>query len=280
MKKSPALSLIKLLVKLPSIVLRREEAASKPLLMAIRLSCQKTAAKSLVMTKWLAAFLFVLMPSAQAGENEIRQSLQNKFPDIGKLEHVVKTPYAGLYEVVIDGQLLYTDAQGQYMFTGSVIEVKGRRNLTEERSRQLFAIEFDKLPLDLAVKKVKGNGKRKLAYFTDPNCGYCKRLEKELNKIDDVTLYIFLYPVFQGSDEIVRNVYCAKDPVKTWDDLMLNGIAPASVSCKTPTDKVLALGKKLRVNGTPNLVFGDGVQTPGYLPAEDLEKRLSEAGKK
>ena len=230
--------------------------------------------------KWFVLFLLAWLPSAQAGENEIRQSLQSKLPNVGKLEHVVKTPYAGLYEVIINDQLLYTDAQGQYLFDGSVIDVKSRRDMTEERSRQLFAIEFDKLPLDLAVKKVKGNGKRKLAYFTDPNCGFCKRLEKELSKIDDVTLYVFLYPIFQGSDETVRNVYCAKDPVKAWDSLMLNGIKPAGASCKAPTDKVLALGKKLRVNGTPNLIFGDGTQVPGYLPAEELEKRLSETGKK
>jgi len=230
--------------------------------------------------KWLALFLLAWLPFAQAGENEIRQSLQSKLPNVGKLEHVVKTPYAGLYEVIINDQLLYTDAQGQYLFDGSVIDVKSRRDMTEERSRQLFAIEFDKLPLDLAVKKVKGNGKRKLAYFSDPNCGFCKRLEKELSKIDDVTLYVFLYPIFQGSDETVRNVYCAKDPVKAWDSLMLNGIKPAGASCKAPTDKVLALGKKLRVNGTPNLIFGDGTQVPGYLPAEELEKRLGEAGKK
>lgn len=232
------------------------------------------------LSKWLALFLLAWLSSAQAGENEIRQSLQNKLPNVGKLEHIVKTPYAGLYEVIVNDQLLYTDAQGQYLFDGSVIEVKSRRDVTEERRRQLFSIEFDKLPLDLAVKKVKGNGKRKLAYFTDPNCGFCKRLEKELSKIDNVTLYVFLYPMFQGSDEIVRNVSCAKDPVKAWDDLMLNGIAPAGASCKTPTDKVLALGKKLRVTGTPNLIFGDGMQVPGYLPAEELEKRLSEAGKK
>ena len=236
------------------------------------------SARNLVM--WFTMFLFVWISSAQAGENEIRQSLQNKFPNIGKLEHVVKTSYAGLYEVIIDDQLLYTDAQGQSLFSGNVIEVKSRRNLTEERSRQLFAVEFDKLPLELAIKKVKGNGKRKLAQFTDPNCGFCKRLEKEFTKVTDVTIYSFLYPVFQGSDEIVRNVYCAKDPVKAWDDLMLNGIAPASASCKTPIDSVLALGKKLRVNGTPNLIFGDGVQNPGYLPAEELEKRLGGADKK
>jgi len=231
-------------------------------------------------SKWLALPLFVLLSSAQAGENEIRLSLQNGFPSIGKLEHIVKTPYAGLYEVLIGDQLLYTDEQGQYLFDGSVIEVKNRNNLTEQRRSQLFAIDFDKLPLDLAIKKMKGNGKRKLAIFEDPNCGYCKRLEKELVKVNDVTLYFFLYPIFQGSDEVVRDVHCAEDPVKAWDDLMLNGIVPASASCKTPTEKVLALGKKLRVTGTPNLIFGDGTQVPGFLPAEELEKRLNKAGKK
>jgi thiol:disulfide interchange protein DsbC len=225
-------------------------------------------------------FLFVLLSSAQAGENEIRQSLQSKFPSIGKLVHVVKTPYTGLYEIIVDDQLLYTDAQGQYLFDGSVIDVKSRRNLSEERRRQLFAIEFDKLPFDLAIKKVKGNGKRKLAIFTDPNCGYCKRLEKELFKIDDVTLYFFLYPILQGSDEISRSVYCAKDPVKAWDDLMLGGVAPAHAVCNTPIEKIMALGKKYHVEGTPNLIFGDGMQVPGYLPAEELEKRLNGTGKK
>ena len=230
--------------------------------------------------KWLALLLFFTIATAHGGENEIRQSLQGKFPNIGKLEHIVKTPYAGLYEIVVDDQLLYTDVQGQYLFDGSVIDVKNRRNMTEERRRQLFAIEFDKLPLELALKKVKGNGKRKLAYFTDPNCGYCKRLERELAKINDVTLYLFLYPVLQGSDEIVRNVHCAKNPVRAWDDLMMSGIAPAHAVCNSPTDKVMALAKKHRVEGTPNLIFGDGMQIPGYLPAEELEKRLNGAGKK
>ena len=239
-----------------------------------------TAAKSLAMAKWAILSMFALLSCAHAGENEIRQSLQGRFSNIGKLEHVVKTPYAGLYEIIVGDQLLYTDEQGQYLFDGSVIEVKSRSDLTEQRRRQLFAIEFDKLPLNLAVKKVKGNGKRKLAYFTDPHCGFCKRLEKELTKVSDVTLYLFLYPILPGSDEIVRNVHCAKDPVKAWDDLMLNGIAPASASCKTPAEKVLDLGKKLRVTGTPNLIFGDGAQNPGYLPAEEMEKRLNEAGKK
>lgn len=227
------------------------------------------------MQKIIALLLLFAFSAAHAGETEIRQSLQSK---IGKLEHVVKTPYAGLYEIMVGDKVLYTDELGLYLFDGSVIDVKSRADLTEQRRRQLF--NFDKLPLELAVKRVKGNGRRKLAYFTDPQCGYCKKLEKELSKISDVTLYLFLYPIFPGSEEIVRNVRCAKDPAKTWDDLMLKGIAPANLSCKTPTDKVVAFGHERQVNGTPNLIFADGTQVPGYLPAEELEKHLNAAAKK
>lgn len=230
-------------------------------------------------SKWIVPVLLALLSSAHAGETEIRKSLQDKFPGIGKLEHVVKTPYAGLYEIVLDGQLLYTDEKGLYLFNGSIIETKSRRNLSDEKRRKLFAISFDKLPLNLAVKKVKGNGQRKMAYFTDPNCSFCKRLEKELAKVSDVTLYLFLYPIFPNSGEIVRNVLCAKDQVKAWDDLMLNDVAPPSANCETSTDKVLALGKELRINGTPNLVFGNGTQSPGYLPAEEIENNLNDTNK-
>jgi thiol:disulfide interchange protein DsbC len=223
----------------------------------------------------ITLFLSALLSIAHAGENEIRQSLQSKFPDIGKIEHVAKTPYAGLYEVVIDDRLMYTDAQGEYLFEGNVIETKSRRDLSEERRRVLFAIDFDKLPLDLAVKKVKGNGKRRMAIFTDPNCSFCKRLEKELSTVNNVTVYFFMYPIFPGSDEIVRNVLCSKTPVKAWDDWMLSGITPAKATCSTQTDKVLALGRKLHVNGTPNLVFANGIQVPGLLPAAELEKNLN-----
>ncbi|PIV15030.1 MAG: thiol:disulfide interchange protein [Gallionellales bacterium CG03_land_8_20_14_0_80_55_15] len=227
------------------------------------------------MKKIISLLLCCTFSLAHAGEAEIRQSLQSKFPGIGKLEHVAKTPYSGLYEVVVGEQLLYADEQGQYLFDGSIIEVKSRTDLTEQRRHALFAIDFNTLPLNLAVKKVKGNGQRKMAYFTDPNCGFCRKLEKELSQVNDVTLYLFMYPIFQGSAEIVRNVHCAKDPVKAWDELMLKGKAPATASCKTPTDQVMALAKKLRVNGTPNLIFADGTQVPGYLPAAELEKHLN-----
>jgi len=226
-----------------------------------------------------ALLLLILWSSAHAGENEIRRSLQSKFPGIGKIEHIVKTPYAGLYEVVIDDQLVYTDANGDYIFQGSVIDAKTRRDLSEERRRVLFAVDFDKLPLELAIKKVKGNGRRRLAIFTDPNCTYCRRLEKELSGVTDVTLYFFMYPIFPGSDEIVRNVLCSRNPVKTWDDWMLSNIAPAKAVCATQTEKVLALGQKLHVNGTPNLIFGSGIQAPGLLPLEELERNLNETRK-
>jgi thiol:disulfide interchange protein DsbC len=232
--------------------------------------------RSLTLLTWAALVLFTLMSYAHAGEKEIRQSLQSKFPNIGPLEHIVKTPYSGLYEVIADGQLWYADAKGEFLIEGNIIEAKTRRNLSEERRRVLFAIDFDKLPLELAIVKVKGNGKRKLAQFTDPNCGFCKRLEKELSQISDVTIYSFLYPIFPGSDVIVRNVLCSKNPVKAWDNWMLSGIAPAEASCDTPqTAQVKALGQKLRVNGTPNIIFGNGKQSPGYLPVAELEKNLS-----
>jgi len=231
------------------------------------------------MKKLFILFLLALISVAHAGEDEIRQSLLSKFPNIGKLDHIVKTPYAGLYEIVIGDELLYTDENGRYLFDGSVIDTQTRADLTEHRRRQLFAVDFDKLPLDLAVKKVKGNGKRKMAYFTDPNCGYCKRLEQELTKVTDVTLYLFLYPVFNGSEVLVRDVLCSKDPISTWDNLMLKKVVPPTAKCKTETARVLELGEKMHVNGTPNLIFADGIQAPGFLPAEELEKRLNEAVK-
>lgn len=230
-------------------------------------------------TKWMF-LICVFLSSAHAGEKEIRQSLQNNFPNIGKIEHIVITPYAGLYEILVDGQMLYSDAKGTYLFDGNVIEAKTRRNMSEERRKVLFAIDFDKLPLELAIKKVVGNGKRRMAQFTDPNCTFCKRLEKELNKVTDVTIYSFLYPIFPGSEEIVRNVLCSKNPVLAWDNLMLNGITPAQASCDTPqTAQVKALGQQLRVNGTPNIIFANGIQSPGYLSAEELEKNLNQPKK-
>lgn len=212
---------------------------------------------------------------AHANEARVKDILQKNFPQIGKIDKVYKAPFLGLYEVATQDQLFYTDEKVQYLINGSVIDLKTMRNLTEERSRQLFAVDFNSLPFDLAIKKVKGNGQRKMAYLTDPSCGYCKKLESELKSVDNVTLYVFMYPIFPGSQEKVKAVWCSKDQVKAWDDLMLNNVQPPAGTCNTPVDKVLELGGKLKVNGTPTLIFTDGTLIPGFVPAADLEKALS-----
>jgi thiol:disulfide interchange protein DsbC len=212
---------------------------------------------------------------AHAAETDTTTKLKGQLgKELGEITQINKSPIAGLYEVVTPDHIFYTDDSGQYLIDGSLFDIKNRRNVTEARSRQLFAIDFNKLPLDLAVKKVKGNGSRKLAYFTDPNCGFCKKLERELQNVSDVTLYLFLYPIFDGSAEKVQAVWCSKDKVKAWDNLMLNGVQPAAGKCDAPTAKVMALGKKLKVNGTPALIFANGVINPGYMPAAELEKAL------
>jgi thiol:disulfide interchange protein DsbC len=213
--------------------------------------------------------------NSYADEAKVKSMLEKNYPQIGKVDNVYKAPFLGLYEVVTDDQLFYTDEKARYLINGSIYDLKSGRNLTEERSHKLFAVDFDSLPFELAVKRVKGNGQRKMAYLTDPNCGYCKKLEGVLKNVDNVTLYRFLYPIFPGSDEKVRNILCSNDPNKTWEDWMLNGVPPPSGNCATQTEKVLALGKKLHVNGTPTLIFADGTQVPGYMPAADLEKALN-----
>ena len=205
----------------------------------------------------------------------IKDTLQKNYAQlIGPVDQVNKSPVPGLYEVVTGDHIFYTDKSAQYLIDGSMFDLKARQNLTEARARQLFAVDFNALPLDLALKRVKGNGSRKLAYFTDPNCGYCKKLEQELQNVTDVTLYLFLYPMFEGSAEKVQAIWCSDNKIKAWDGLMLNGVQPAAGKCEVPSAKVMALGKKLRVNGTPALIFANGVINPGYMPAAELEKAL------
>ena len=210
----------------------------------------------------------------------VKDALQKNYAQlIGPVDQVNKSPIPGLYEVVTGDHIFYTDEAAQYLIDGQMFDLKARRNLTEARARQLFAIDFSQLPLDLAVKKVKGNGSRKMAYFTDPNCGYCKKLEHELQNVTDVTLYLFLYPIFEGSAEKVQSIWCSKDKVKAWDNLMLNGVQTAAGKCDAPSTRVLELGKKLRVNGTPALIFANGVINPGYMPAAELNKALDSNNK-
>jgi len=224
--------------------------------------------------------LFLLLATlsfanAYAGEAKIKSSLDRDHPEIGKVQQVNKAPIPGLYEVVTQEQIFYTDEKAQYLINGNIFEMKSGRNITDERTRKLFAIDFKALPFDLAIKRVKGNGQRQMAYFSDPNCGFCKKLENELKNVDNVTLYLFLYPVFEGSDVKVHNIACNKNPAKAWEDMMLNNVQPPAAKCEASADKVLALGKKFNVNGTPTLIFADGTLVPGYLPGAELEKALN-----
>ena len=229
----------------------------------------------------LAAVLFAL--PALAGEAEIRQALKAKFPNM-RVDGVQPAPLAGLYEVRIQSQegpqILYTDAQASYfVVNGSIIEAKSGRNLTEERMQKLTAIEFSALPLDLAVKIQRGDGKRVLAMFSDPYCPYCRRLEKSLLQIDDITVYVFMYPVIRPDKaDHSRAVWCAPDRAKAWLDLAAADspkVPTNSASCANPVDKVLELGRSLRINGTPTLFFANGERGMA-LPTDRLRAKLDD----
>lgn len=224
---------------------------------------------------------FFVAHAAQANEASIKASMEKKFP-YQKVISVTKTPYWGLYEVAFEDQLLYTDEQMSYLFSGSVIDMKSMANLTETRERQLYAVKLDNLPLNLAIRNVKGNGKRKLAVFTDPNCTYCMKLEREMTSLNDVTIYIFPLALLPGSEEKARQIWCAPDRLEAWQNQMLTGIMPASQSrCSTSAlNKFAALAKKLRVNVTPTLIFEDGFTKPGWMEHELIEQQLTESSQK
>jgi thiol:disulfide interchange protein DsbC len=230
------------------------------------------------------SLLLPVLALAQAGdpagkltsEAIIKRTLEGRLGGV-KVDAVAKTPYLGLYEVRMDTEIIYTDEKMNYIFSGNIIDAKNMQNLTEKRLRDLTGIKWDNLPLDAAVKTVRGNGKRTLAVFSDPNCPYCKRFEKDLAKVDNVTIYTFLYPILsQDSHDKSRAVWCSGDKSKAWSDLMLNGTIPVSARCDTPIERNLELGRKYRVNGTPTLVFANGERVPGAIQQDQLEKLLAE----
>ena len=197
-----------------------------------------------------------------------------------KIESVKKTPYLGLYEVVVGGELFYTDEKASYFFFGHVVDPQTKQSLTSERLQEIKdarRISIDSLPLELAIKAVKGNGKRKLAVFSDPNCRYCKRLEKELAKVTDVTIYTLLYPVLNGSVDTATAIWCSADRLKAWNDFMLKDAVPTGKTCETPIETLLQTGQKHGVNGTPTLIFADGSIVPGMITADIIEKKLGTA---
>lgn len=225
----------------------------------------------------LAAILMVAA-TAQANESVIRKALTQQFPG-AQIASVKKTPYSGLFEVYLDGQLVYVDAKAQYIFAGDVIELKSRDNLTQARLNQLQAIDWKILPLDNALKTVKGNGARKLVVFSDVDCPYCRKFEAELAKVDNITVYTFLYPIeglHPKAIQASKQIWCAPDRNKAWDEYITGGSVPKNDGkCANPVDATIALGNKLKISGTPTLVFANGQRVPGMVPAPQLERLLA-----
>ena len=215
---------------------------------------------------------------ATAQEAMIRKNLLERIPQLQKIDEVTKSPIAGLFEIRVNGtEIYYTDAEGNYLVQGNLIDTKQRRNLTEERIEKLTAISFSDLPIKDAFTIVRGNGKRKLAVFEDPNCGYCKRFERDLQKVDNVTIHMFLYPILSAdSTERSKNIWCAKDKTKAWQDWMVRDQSPKTQSCDTSAiERNVELGRKYKITGTPTLVFLDGTRIPGAISAAEVEKHLS-----
>jgi thiol:disulfide interchange protein DsbC len=214
--------------------------------------------------------------SAQGIEAEVRKAMQARYPGI-PVESVTKTPLPGIYEVYANGTVLYTDEKVNYVIAeGRLVDAKTRTDLTAERLRKLQAIPFDSLPLNQSFKVVRGNGKRKVAYFADPNCGYCKKFEQELLNAKDVTIHVFLYPVLSAdSVDKARSVWCSKDRAKVWTDWMVKGVPPSAPgNCDAPVDKNVQYGQQKGISGTPTLIFADGSRVPGMIPAGDFNKLL------
>jgi thiol:disulfide interchange protein DsbC len=219
---------------------------------------------------------------AQGQEALIRKNLQERIPQFPKIDEITKAPMPGLYEIRVDGtEIYYTDAEGNFLIQGQLIDTRSRRNLTEERIDKLTAIDFQSLPLKDAFTIVRGNGKRKLAVFEDPNCGYCKRFERDLQKVDNITVYLFLYPILgQDSVDKSRNIWCAKDRAKAWQDAMLREQPAASANCDTSAlQRNVELGRKYKINGTPTLITTDGNRVPGAISTAQIEKLLADASR-
>jgi thiol:disulfide interchange protein DsbC len=225
------------------------------------------------------ASFFLALPAAAQDFERVKAELKKKFPE-AQIESVRKSGYGNLLEVIAGGDVLYTDEKVTFLLVGSLVDAKTRENVTEARSRKLSAVAFDSLPLDAAVKIVRGKGTRRIAIFEDPNCGYCKRFERELAKVDDLTMYVFLYPILSAdSREKSTAVWCSADRSKAWLDLMLKDTAlpPAPAGCETPIDKILQFGRDKRITGTPTIFFEDGERVPGVMPIATFEKRLADA---
>ncbi|MBC8022610.1 MAG: DsbC family protein [Burkholderiales bacterium] len=217
-------------------------------------------------------------PAHAQQEERVKAELKKKVPE-APVDAVRKISYGGLYEVVIGGDIYYTDEAASFLVVGSIVDLKTKTNITDVRKQQVNAIKWSELPLDQAVKITRGNGSRKVAVFADPNCGYCKRFERDLLGVSDITVYVFLYPILApDSLEKSKAVWCSADRGKAWLDYMTRDTAlGGDTSCATPIDKILALGKEKRVQGTPTIIFENGDRVPGAMTKADFEKKLAES---
>ncbi len=212
-----------------------------------------------------------------ADEASVKKAIESKLERT--VTSVTKTPYLGLYEVYVDGQIVYTDDKVSAVLLGSLIDGKTMKNVTDERMQKLTAIKFSELPLPLAVKQVRGDGKRVFATFEDPNCGYCKKMAKDIAKLDNVTIYTFLYPILSpDSLEKSNQIWCAADRAKAWNEWMVEGKPPTGKGdCDTTAvKKTIELGRKLAINGTPTVFFADGERIPGAIPLAKIEQKLTQ----
>lgn len=233
---------------------------------------------------WLLALCVAGVGSvfAQGEEALIRKNLKERMPQIQPIDEVRRTPMPGLFELRVDGtDIYYTDVAGNFLLQGQLIDTRTQHNLTEERQQKISAIDFKTLPLKDAITMVRGKGERKLAIFEDPNCGYCKRFERELAKADNITVYLFLYPIL-GKDSVEKSkaIWCAKEQGKAWQDWMVRDQTPGSASCDTAAVKRnVEFGQKMKITGTPTLVFVDGTRVPGAIELAQVEKMLGQAQK-
>lgn len=225
----------------------------------------------------LASLLSTSFVSAQnATEQKVKIEVQKQLGDRAKVTAVRSTPISGLYEVAIGSDVVYADASARYLIQGEVIDLKTGINLTEQRSNDLNRIKWADLPLNDAIKVVRGKGTRQIAVFADPNCGFCKKLEKSFQQLDNVTIYTFLVPLLsQDSAVKSKQIWCSSDKVKSWNAWMLDNQSPSGQGdCATPLDRNTSLAKKLGVTGTPAMFFTDGSRISGAVPLASIEKKL------
>lgn len=237
-------------------------------------------AAALALGAAFAAHAQTAAPQPGSVEAQIKKAFEEKFAG-NKVDRVTKTPYGGLYELVVGDDILYTDEKVTFAFDGALVDAKTRRNVTQERIESLSYVAFKDLPFEYAIKQVKGNGARKIAVFEDPNCGYCKMFRRTLQNVDNITVYTFLYPILApDSTTKARTVWCAENKGRVWDEWMLNGKLPAGeASCNAPLDKLLAFGKKHRITGTPTIFFSDNSRVSGAMQPEAFKAKLDTLAK-